>query len=223
MKSKKILFIALFAILGFIALQIPVTQVIGTKAKFTLFDAFGPTATAFIGTGPGILAVFIMKLADFVWHGAAATDIGTLLRFIPILFGAFYFGKKYRFSWAVAALAIIVWNAHPIGRSVWYFSLFWIIPIAMHPVRDRFLLARALGATFTQHAVGGALWIWVFALPAPVWNGLIPVVAVERALFAVGIAVSYVALNHLLSYATSRRPSLAALVTVDQRYVWIGR
>jgi len=61
-------------------------------------------------------------------------------------------------------------------------------------------LARALGATFTAHAVGGALWIWVFALPAPVWISLIPIVALERSLFALGICVSFVLVNNLLAF-----------------------
>ena len=117
MNRKKFLFLTLFVTLGFIALQIPVAHLAGSKATFTVFDAFGPIATAFIGTGPGLLAVFGMKLADFFVHGATVTDIGTLLRFIPILFGALYFGKKYRYSWMIAVLAIVVWNAHPIVIS----------------------------------------------------------------------------------------------------------
>ena len=60
-------------------------------------------------------------------------------------------------------------------------------------------LARALGATFTAHAVGGALWIWTFALPASVWQSLIPVVITERFVFAVGICASYYALINALA------------------------
>jgi hypothetical protein len=83
---------------------------------------------------------------------------------------------------------------------VWYFALFWIIPIVAYYFRDRFLLARALGSTFTAHAVGGALWIWAFSLPSPVWNSLIPVVATERILFAFGIAGSFLLVNNLLGF-----------------------
>ena len=122
-----------------------------------------------------------------------------------MLFATLYFAKKGTFNLAIPALAIAAFVAHPIGRTVWYYALFWIIPIGAYFLRDRFLLMRALGATFTAHAVGGALWIWTFALPAPVWNSLIPVVAMERILFALGISCSFVLINNLLCLLKNKR------------------
>ncbi|MBI2552139.1 hypothetical protein HYW17_02465 [Candidatus Uhrbacteria bacterium] len=217
--KRNILFIALFAVLGLLALQVPVTQLAGSKAKFTLFDFFGPVATGFIGTLPGIIAVFLMQFINFLIHGAQAVDAGTIIRFFPMLFAAWYFGSKSRFNWIVPVLAIAAWLAHPIGRTVWYYAMFWLIPIVMYFARDRFLLARALGATFSAHAVGGALWIWVFALPKAVWVGLIPVVAMERALFALGIAVTYVVLNNALAFLVKRQIVRWEFL-VNPRYVY---
>ena len=57
---KNIWFIVIFTGLGFFALQVPVTQLAGSKATFTLFDFFGPIATGFIGVLPGVTAVFLM-------------------------------------------------------------------------------------------------------------------------------------------------------------------
>src|SRR3989344_7472875 len=174
--KKNVLFIIAFAILGFIALQIPVTQVMGSKVKFTVYDAFAPVAGSFIGSLPGVIAVFLMQLFNFLIHGAQIQDAGTIIRFFPMLFAAIYFARKGKINLIIPLLAIIAFVAHPIGRTVWYFSLFWLIPIAAHFFRDRFLFLRALGATFSAHAVGGALWIWVFTLPASAWNALIPIV-----------------------------------------------
>ena len=193
-------FITIFTILGFLALQVPVTQLVGSKAKFTLFDAFGPIAGSFIGTIPGVIAVFLMQLFNFLVHGANVFDAGTIIRFFPSLFAVAYFSRKSKLGIIVPLLAITAFVVNPIGRSVWYFSLYWLIPIACHALRDRFLIARALGATFTAHAVGGALWIWAFALPKAVWVSLIPVVAMERSLFTVGIMVAYVVCTNLLGY-----------------------
>lgn len=39
MTKKNVLFITIFVILGFIALQIPVTQLAGSKVNFTIYDA----------------------------------------------------------------------------------------------------------------------------------------------------------------------------------------
>ena len=50
--KKNILFIVIFTVLGFITLQIPITQLEGSKAKFMVYDAFAPVAGAFIGNYP---------------------------------------------------------------------------------------------------------------------------------------------------------------------------
>jgi hypothetical protein len=198
--KRNLLFIAIFALVGYIALQIPVAQLEGSKAKFTVYDAFAPIAGAFIGSIPGLIAVFLMQFFNFLGKGAHVEDAGTIIRFFPMLFGVLYFAKKGKLNLIIPAIAIIAFVAHPIGRTVWYFALFWIIPIVAYYFRDRFLLARALGSTFTAHAVGGALWIWAFALPAPVWTSLIPVVATERILFTFGIAGSFLLVNNLLCF-----------------------
>ncbi len=202
---KHILFIALFVILGFIALQIPFTRLAGSKVTFTAFDFFGPIATGFIGTVPGLIAIFLMQLLNFFLHGAKIIDAGTIIRFFPMLFAAFYFSKKRKTDLIIPIIAIIAFTIHPIGRTVWYFSLFWLIPIIAHFVRNQSLIARSLGATFTAHAVGGALWIYAFNLPATVWNSLIPIVIVERLLFCLGITASYLILNNLLHFVGTRK------------------
>ena len=203
--KKNLIFIAIFAILGFVALQIPVAQIAGSKAKFTVYDAFAPVAGSFIGSIPGVIAVFLMQFFNFLTNGAQIEDAGTIIRFFPMLFAVLYFAKKGKINLIVPALAIAAFVAHPVGRTVWYFSLFWLIPIAMYFLRDRFLVARALGATFTAHAVGGALWIWTFSLPASVWNSLIPVVIAERLLFALGISGSFILVINLLVFLEKKR------------------
>ncbi|MEK7104729.1 MAG: hypothetical protein AAB868_01680, partial [Patescibacteria group bacterium] len=165
--KKNFLFIVIFVVLGFIALQIPVAQLEGSKAKFMVYDAFAPVVGVFIGSLPGVVAVFLIQFINFLAHGAIVQDAGTIIRFLPMLFAVLYFTRKSKFNLIIPTLAIIAFVINPIGRTVWYFALFWTIPIIAYFFRDRFLLARALGATFTAHAVGGALWIWVFALPAP--------------------------------------------------------
>ena len=216
--KKNVLFITIFVILGFIALQIPVAQLAGSKVKFTIYDAFAPVAGSFIGSIPGAIAVFLMQFFNFLVHGAQIEDAGTVIRFFPLLFAVLYFAKKGKVNIIIPVLAIAAFIAHPIGRTVWYFSIFWLIPIAAHFFRDRFLLVRALGATFTAHAVGGAPWIWVFALPAPVWNSLIPVVITERLLFALGISGSFILVNNLLGFL-EKKHLLNIGFYIDQKYL----
>ena len=218
--KRTVLFIAIFAVVGFVALQIPVAQLAGSKAKFTLFDSFAPITASFIGTIPGIFAVFAMQFFNFLLHGADILDKGTIIRFFPILFATLCFARKSMvINVLVPALAIIAFNLDPTGRTVWYYSLFWMIPILCYFIRDRFLLARALGATFTAHAVGGALWIHTFDIPATAWNALIPIVTAERLLFAVGIAASYILVNNLLHVLEQKR-IIRLGFHIDQKYLF---
>ncbi|MBI3232199.1 MAG: hypothetical protein HYZ51_03930 [Candidatus Doudnabacteria bacterium] len=208
--KKRILFVSLFAILALIALQIPLNKLVGSSSKFTAFDAFGPIAGGFLGSLPGILAVLLAEIANFFIRGAKVIDAGTIVRFFPMLFAAWYFGSKDKkvgliVGIVVPLLTILSFNLNPVGRSVWYFSLYWLIPVACYFFKDKFLLARALGATFTAHAVGGAAWIWIFNLPKAMWVSLIPVVAMERLIFTLGIAISYVAVNNILAVLDDRK------------------
>src|SRR3989338_9218947 len=142
--KKNLLFIAIFAIVGFIALQIPVAQLEGSRVKFTIYDAFAPIAGSFIGSIPGVIAVFLMQFFNFLIHGAEIVDTGTIIRFFPMLFAVLYFAKKRAANLVIPALAIVAFIAHPIGREVWYFSLFWLIPIIAH----RMLFALGICGSF---------------------------------------------------------------------------
>lgn len=86
---------------------------------------------------------------------------------------------------------MIAFNLNPIGRSAWQYSLFWLIPIGTHFFHKN-LFVRSLGATFTAHAVGGALWVWAFGLTREMWLALIPQVMIERTLMTIGISLSFV-------------------------------
>ncbi len=216
--KKNMLFIIIFAVVGFIALQIPVAEIEGSKAKFMVYDAFAPIAGALIGSLPGVIAVFLMQFVNFLAHGAVIEDAGTIIRFLPMLFAVLYFVRKGKFNLIIPILAIIAFVIHPIGRTVWYFALFWTIPLISYFFQERYLLARALGATFTAHAVGGALWIWAFALPASVWISLIPIVAMERAIFALGICVSFVLVNNLLAFLEKKHILNLGFI-IEERYL----
>ena len=88
----------------------------------------------------------------------------------------------------------------------------------MWPLSKKSLAAKALGSTFTAHAAGGAVWIWAFNLPAPVWISLIPIVALERGIFALGICASYVVFNNFFALL-SKKSLLTGAFSFDKNYV----
>lgn len=208
--KKKLFFLALFSIVGFIALQIPFNKVVGSNVSFTLFDFFGPMAGGFLGPVFGIISVLGVEVFNMLVKGTPWTT-GSVIRLFPTLFAVLYFAiiakKKYQGKWllAVPILAILAFVVHPIGRQVPHYALmFWLIPVVAYLKRDN-LFVKSLGATFTAHAVGGAAWIWAFNLPAQVWNSLIPLVVAERLLFASGIAVSYIVVKHILTFLAEKK------------------
>lgn len=203
MKKEKLLSIILFTFLGLIALQIPFTRLLGSNVKFTLFDFLAPTLGTFLGTLPGIISVLTMQVVNLILHGGKF-DTGGIIRLFPTLFAVAYFAKKRPSNFIVPVLCIIAFNLNPIGRSAWQYSFFWLIPIAAHFYRKN-LLVKSLGATFTAHAVGGALWVWTFGLSKQIWLSLIPQVILERTAMAVGIAVFYVVLSKALEISIVKK------------------
>ena len=79
------------------------------------------------------------------------------------------------------------------------------------------IFLRSLGATFTAHSVGGAMWNYIVPMTPGAWIALIPVVIYERLLFAIGIAVSFVILNTLLNKLDAK--TKADYINVDKKYV----
>src|SRR3989344_4125300 len=200
--KNKILYVIIFAALGFLLLQLPVNNLIGTKARLTFFDMFYPAGGIFLGTGWGFLAVSAMQFVNLAFHGFSGVNTVSILallattRFLPMLAGVFAFSKNDKKTLILPLLAILIFLANPVGQEAWYFTLLWLIPFAAWPFRDKSLFAKALSATFISHAVGGAVWIWAFKTTPLYWNMLIPLVILERTIFALGISANYILLNN---------------------------
>ncbi len=218
---KKILFLVLFSVLALIGYQINFSSVIGADAQyFTLFQFFGPIAGAFLGPVVGATSVLLAEAGNFALTGKTP-GLVNVMRLAPMLFAALYFGTRIKsvkgnLSAIIPLVCMGLFMLHPIGGSVWFYSLYWLIPLAAKFFPKRLFL-RSLGATFTAHAIGSTLWLYTVPMPAEAWLLLIPVVAAERILFAAGISVSYVGFTTLLARLENFIPGGA--VSVDKNYV----
>ena len=262
MTKKGLLFLLIFTVLVFAGDKINFSKLVGGNNQFfTLFQFFGPIAGAFLGPVVGVLSVLIAEVASKIsLH--ATFDWVTILRLLPMLFAAWYFGtKKDKIGFAVPIIAMALFIAHPVGRQVWYFSLFWAIPILMKMFSNysekivvnavlivmaviaystspalrniwtfvgfavivvlfnKFssISAKSLGATFTAHAVGGAMWNYIVPMTPAAWIALIPIVIFERLLFASGITISFIGVNTLLDKLDAR--TKADYINVDKKHV----
>ena len=200
--DKGLAFTIAFAAIGLGAHLIPLSQILGAAdSNFTAFDLMSPIPTAFLGPIAGIAAILISKLTALMATGKAV-DLFTFARVLPpIAAGIFfyYYNKKSGLMPKVAHLlipiaAMALFMLHPaiFGTVAMAYPLYWLIPIAV-AFLPNFTIFRALGATFTQHAVGAIIFLYTIpAIQEPnFWIGLIPIVALERFFFALGITGSY--------------------------------
>jgi len=228
MSAKGLSFVALFSLLALVASNVNFSQILGgtPNQAFTFFQFMGPIASGFLGAGAGILAVLFAQAISFVYLGQPISLINILL-LAPMLFAALYFAKYSKGAAgsralgrlapaAVSLVCMALFIAHPVGGQVWYYSLYWLVPAIALLLPERLFL-RSLGSTFTAHAIGSTIFLYLVPSTPALWIALIPVVAFERTMFALGITGSYFALNTVLSKVEAVAKS--GMVSIDHRYV----
>jgi len=215
MEKKKILFLIIFTILGLLAFQIVVSPIIGSGQNFTLFEFLGPIGGMFLGPIFGAVSVFFVRVFNIIaFH--QKLDILTIIRFLPAMLAAVYFGLKTKKTAIIFPICIALFLLNPIGRQAWAYSLIWLIPF-MATFFKKKLILNSLGATFTAHAVGSVIFLYAFGLTPAVWVSLIPIVLIERGVFTVGIYGSCLLFNFLLDKITNFKfaSSFKPLVNIE--------
>jgi hypothetical protein len=201
MDTRKILFLAIFIVLGLVAFQISIDRIIGSTQKFTLFEFLGPIGGMFLGPILGAVSAFVVYgLNIIILH--KAPDFLALALFLPPMLAAAYFGLKNKFTAIIFPICIALFLLNPIGRQAWMYSLIWLIPFVATFFKKRLVL-NSLGATFCAHAVGSVIFLYTFGLTPAIWMALIPVVFLERGLFTIGIWTSCYVFNFILDKVTN--------------------
>ncbi len=109
---------------------------------------------------------------------------------------------------------VVLFCVHPVARAAFPYSLYWFIPMALYIFRqfdmfNRSVVSSALSSTFVAHAVGSVMWVYTVPMRAEEWLGLIPLVAIERLTFVVGMVVVYQVsvgvVIHLMRVCQARR------------------
>lgn len=200
MTQRKILFLIIFIVLGLIAFQVPISKIVGSGQNFSLFEFIGPLGGMFLGPFFGALSAFFVRGANVIITNQGL-DLLTVIRFLPMMLAAVYFGIRGRKMAIIFPLCIILFLVHPIGQKAWLYACIWLIPLIATFGKKRLIL-NSLGATFTAHAVGSTIFLYAFGLTPQIWLALIPMVFIERGLFALGIWASYLATNTVLDKLT---------------------
>jgi hypothetical protein len=206
MNKNKILFLGIFTVLGLLAFQVTVNKIVGSGQSFTLFELLGPVGGMFLGPVLGAISAFFVRALNVVIL-KQPLDLLTVIRFLPAMLAAVYFGVKSKKTAIVFPICIALFLLNPIGRQAWLYSFIWLIPFTASFFKNKLIL-NSLGATFTAHAVGSVIFLYTFGLTPAVWMSLIPVVFIERGVFTIGIWASALAFNFVLDKITNLKFAL---------------
>ena len=177
-------------------------------AFFSAVAICAPLSGAFAGIA-GSLGVFGVSIALRALL-MGSMPIHFLAYHIPGLFASLHWATQSRLARiAPAFMCMVLFIAHPVGSSAALYSLFWLIPVFTTLYARQNALSRAFGSTFTAHAVGSVIWLYTVPMSADHWLSLIPVVILERALFAVGMVAAYKAISWAFAKSVVRSEKIA--------------
>ena len=188
----------LFTLLVKCASVFKVSFIMGSYvAFFSATSIIVPLAGAFSGVA-GSCIVFALGLAAKLFFGGKVLSLKFLAFIVPGFCASLYWGSRSALIRVlVPLLCMLAFIVHPAIGAGWVYSLYWLVPVALYFIGKRNLFIEALGSTFTAHAVGSVIWQYAAPMAPQVWLGLMPVVLIERLLFATGMVVAY----HVISYA----------------------
>jgi len=227
----KVLFSVLFAAFFMVLTKIKFWPIFGTESSFSFGAIFGPVIPKFLNVYWGASVIMLTRVVGFVTGYYKMPDISNLAKFLnswliflPIIAAGTYFTKMFKGDKRliiIPAFSILLFLLHPIGREVWYCSLFWTIPLLIALLKPRIdsvlknhlaqVYVYSLGSSFTDHAIGSITYLYLFNIPAEAWIQAIPFTPVERAVFAAGITFFYFAIR--VSLMIMQRVSALAVLT----------
>jgi len=110
---------------------------------------------------------------------------------------------------ALPALCMIIFMTHASVGQGYVYALYWLIPIALYFSHLFFkinsIFTVALSSTFIAHAVGSTLWLFTVPMKPEQWLSLIPVVALERLITALGMMLLLLIAKKVFAYGQIKK------------------
>lgn len=155
-----------------------------------------PLAGAFGGVFGAALVFLMRQLVHLVFF--KTISLSFLAFCVPGFCASLYWATNhFLVRVGLPLLCMVLFIAHPVGGQAFVYSLYWLIPVALFFFPQRSLFFQALGSTFVAHAVGSVIWCYTVSMTAGMWMALMPIVIVERVLFALGMVVAHWALTSI--------------------------
>ena len=161
------------------------------KPYFALSAVIGPLCGLYSGLGITASILFVKRILFAYFTGSSL--LNPLAWYLPTLSAAWYWRSESVVVRALLPFAcMILFIVHPIGSQAWIYALYWLIPLVIYAVSCKHIVLDALASTFVQHAVGSVLWLYCMPTTVESWYVLLPLVIIERCIFASGmLAVMY--------------------------------
>lgn len=160
---------------------------------FSAINLLGPLSGFYGGIGTAAMALFSGDLWNTFFMGKAFLAAGILNLHLPTLCAAAYWStNSFVVRLLIPIACMVAFWLHPVGGQAFYYALWWLIPVGIYFYPRTSYFATALGSTFVAHAVGSVLWVYLLNIPPQTFATLMPIVPVERFVFALGMtAVCY--------------------------------
>ena len=109
--------------------------------------------------------------------------------------------QRFLLNIILPLVCMIIFMVHPIGRVAWMYSFYWFIPVGLYFLKKQSVFTTSLQSSFIAHAVGSIFWLFFMPMSPECWVALIPIVAVERLLFALAGVAVYRAIKRVMEFS----------------------
>lgn len=175
-----------------VLMPLKMSYIVGSYCSFfSMAGGLVPLTGAFVGVS-GACAVFMMRLGVRALF-SSCTILSVFSSFVPGFIASAAWIESYKFvRFFIPLVCMVAFLVHPVGGAAWAYTLFWLIPMALYVSNTDHVFVRALSSTLVAHAVGSVFWLYLHpSMTASMWLALIPVVIVERLLFASAMTSVY--------------------------------
>ena len=183
---------------------------------FSGINSVMPLSGAFGGVF-GAAAVFLIRIMlHFLFFKSLSLSFLALC--VPGLCASLYWATRSKLVHVLLPVACMgLFVAHSTGYDAFVYSLYWLIPVILFYVPYTSLFLHALGSTFIAHAVGSVIWLYTVPMTAATWIGLMPLVALERIFFALGMVAVHTVFSFMCNYGVELRATFFPLAWVLRR------
>jgi hypothetical protein len=184
---------------------ITVSFIVGSKAAFFSLAQSAFPLIGFFGGIRSTSIIFGIRLIIMSFVKGMGTYLYSAYH-IPTFCGALYLATPSKLiRIAIPAFCMALFVAHPIGRQAFVYTLYWLIPMVIAYIPSRSILLQALGSTFTTHAVGSIIHLYLYPSNPAIWNTLVSIVWIERLILASGMTALYYGISFIHQQLSSRQ------------------